>query len=336
MHSLAKTWAPTIAASNARRIQRFGLSRGVEPSRLGGVALQRAAGDRPDARVPAGHMFALWEQLAAALDRAVSIQVAESSTLEDLQLLGFTLTTAPTVEDGLAAFLRFSPLLSDAFGWSLSYDRSLVDVRWQCRVPLEPGVRIALESSVAQFVQGIRQLAGADVEPLRVSFGHPAPPKLSAHRAFFRCPIDFDAGGYRVLLPRHVLEAAPRSANRALWSYLCGQAEQLLQQLSPQPLAARVRGEVARSFADGRVPRLSELAERLGMSERSLRRQLAADSISFRRLVDHERRERARELLSNPGMSITRAALEVGFADSSALAHACQRWFARPPGGLRS
>jgi len=263
------------------------------------------------------------------------IQVAEASSLEDLQLLGFTLITAPTVRDGLEAFMRFSPLLSDAFGWHLGGDSRALEIRWQVRVALDPGVRASLETSIAQVVKGIRQLAGDDVDPMRVSFGHSAPRSLAAHRGFFRCPIEFDAGAYRVLFPRHVLEAVPRQANRALWSFLCAEAGRSVAALSPQPLAARVRGEIADSLAAGNVPRSSELADRLGLSERSLRRQLAADAISFRKLVDEQRRERAQELLSAPDASVTRVALDLGFADSSALTHACQRWFACAPGELR-
>jgi AraC-like DNA-binding protein len=333
MPPAANIWAPTIAASNARRVQRFGLSRGVEPARIG------LAGELPSERVPARRMFELWSQLVAALDPAAPIQVAEASSLEDLQLLGFTLITAPTVRDGLEAFMRFSPLLSDAFAWRLGGDGRALEIRWQVRVARDPGVCASLETSIAQVVKGIRQLAGDDVDPLRVSFGHAAPRRLAAHRAFFRCPIEFEAGAgpgaYRVLFPRHVLEAVPRQANAALWSYLCAQADRSVATLGPQPLAARVRGEIADSLAAGNVPRLGDLADRLGTSERSLRRQLAADAISFRKLLDDQRRERAQELLSAPDASVTRIALDLGFADSSALTHACQRWFACPPGELK-
>lgn len=58
-----------------------------------------------------------------------------------------------------------------------------------------------------------------------------------------------------------------------------------------------MRGEIADSLSDGHVPRLSELAERMALSERSLRRQLAAHTLSFRKLLDDQRRERARTLL---------------------------------------
>jgi AraC-like DNA-binding protein len=279
-------------------------------------------------------MFELWSQLVAALDPAVPIQVAQASSLEDLQLLGFTLITAPTLRDGLSAFIRYSPLLSEAFVWQLAGEGRVFEIRWQLRTAIDAGVCASLETSIAQVVKGIRQLAGDDVDPLRVSLGH-APRRIDAHRAFFRCPIALDAGVYRVQYPRHVLDAVPRQANRPLWSYLCAQAERSVVALGPQPLAARVRAEIAGSLAAGCVPRLSELADRLGTSERSLRRQLAVDAISFRKLIDEQRRERARELLCVPDASVTRVALELGFADSSALTHACQRWFSCAPGELK-
>jgi AraC-like DNA-binding protein len=321
-------WSPTIAASNARRVFDFGLSRGVEPSEL------TALSAREEFRVPARRMFTLWAQLGAALDAAAPIQIAQRFSLEDLSLLGFVVHTAPTVREGLEAFVRYGALLSDAFVWSLDVGSRTIDVRWQCRVPIDAGVRISLETSTAQVVQGVRQLAGFDVDPIRVEFAHSAPHRCTAHRSFFRCRIDWDSAFYRVIFARHGLDAVPRQANPALFRYLCAQAELGLRDLAPQPLEARVRDEVARELWDGRVPQLSDLAPKLGLSERSLRRRLAAESVGYRRLVDAERRERARLLLERPDASVTRVALELGFADASALTHACRRWFARTPAEL--
>jgi AraC-like DNA-binding protein len=335
MHPAAHAWSPTVAASNARRIVGYGVRRGVDPRMLGAALLRDIEAERPDARVPAPRMFQIWTQLGTALDRALPIQVAESFRLDDLALLGFVATTAPSVRDGLEAFMRYAGLLTDAFTWDLALERNSFEVRWQYRVPLDPGVCMALETSLAQYVQAIRELAGADVDPIRVGFRHPLPVRAAAHRAFFRCRVEFDAPRYHVVFPRHVLEAEPRQSNRVLWRYLCAQAELVKRSLAPEPLAARIRSEVARCLADGRTPRLDQLARQLGTSQRSLRRQLSADAINFRTLVDSERRERARELLANPAISITRAALELGFADPSALAHACRRWFGRAPRELR-
>ncbi|HKU40441.1 MAG TPA: AraC family transcriptional regulator ligand-binding domain-containing protein [Polyangiales bacterium] len=322
-----ESWSPTIAASNARRVLRYGASRGVE-LRAGELTSARA-------RVPAQHMFSIWEQLGAALDRALPIQLAQRSSLEDLQLLGFVITSAPTLRQGLEAFVRYGALLSEAFVWSLAVEPRSFEIRWHCRVPIGPGVRLALETSLAQVVQGIRQLAGADVDPTRVELAHAAPARAAEHRAFFRCPVQFEATRYCLSFPRHVLEAVPPHGNRALFEYLCGQAELALAELAPQPLAARVRSGVARELSSGRVPRLPALARELGASTRSLRRQLAADSLRFRDLVDDARRAQAQQLLAQSHLSVSRVAFELGFANASAFAHACQRWFGVAPGELR-
>jgi AraC-like DNA-binding protein len=39
--------------------------------------------------------------------------------------------------------------------------------------------------------------------------------------------------------------------------------------------------------------------------------------------------------LARPDASVTRVALDLGFADSSALTHAYQRWFSQAPGELK-
>jgi AraC-like DNA-binding protein len=243
-------------------------------------------------------------------------------------------STAPSVRAGLETFVRYSALLSDAFTWQLDIGARSVQLHWHCRMPIDVGASIALETSLAQVVVGMRQLAGSEVDPLRVSFAHAAPAHIREHRALFRCRIDWNADVYRVVFARHVLDATPPQANAKLWQYLCGQAEQAAQQLAPQPLSVRVEAEITRELSEARAPQLEPVARRLGLSERSLRRQLAAESLNFRSLVDRARRDRVRVLLKQANLPIGRVAYEVGFADASALAHACQRWFARSPRDL--
>lgn len=152
-----------------------------------------------------------------------------------------------------------------------------------------------------------------------------------AHRTFFGCEIEFDAPVDRVVLPREALDVEPLGANGALWSWLCSQAESELATLAPRPLAQRVREEIRRSLAREPAPSMRSVAGTLGVSERTLRRALAEGATTFRRLTDEARRDIARSLLGREGASITRVALEAGFADASAFTHACRRWFGRPP-----
>jgi AraC-like DNA-binding protein len=76
---------------------------------------------------------------------------------------------------------------------------------------------------------------------------------------------------------------------------------------------------------------MTSVAATLGVSERTLRRALAAGGVTFRTLTDEARRDIAKTMLGREGTTITRVALEAGFADPSAFTHACRRWFGRSP-----
>lgn len=73
----------------------------------------------------------------------------------------------------------------------------------------------------------------------------------------------------------------------------------------------------------------------LGRSERSLRRQLARQDPSLRRLRDETRLTRAHALLADPAWSILEISLELGFADASTFARAFRRWTGVSPSELR-
>jgi hypothetical protein len=179
----------TFAAANAARVARYGLSRGVELA-------QEAAATPADssARVTSQRMFALWASMARAVDSpALPFDLARRSQLEHLDFLGLALVTAPTFLDTLGTFVHFGALLNESGRWELSVQGARLHLDWFGVDAPSLGVRLSRETSFAQTVQGARQLCGAGVDPVRVSFRHRAPASVAPHREFFRCPVEFDA-----------------------------------------------------------------------------------------------------------------------------------------------
>lgn len=280
-------------------------------------------------------MFDLWEQLVSDLDAPeLPIELAQRSRLEDLELLGFTVITAPTFLCALESFVRFCALLNDGMRWELCVDRRRIVLRTRQAEPLRLGVRLSIETAIGQSVSAARQLCGGGHDPLEVSFRHAAPPSLRAHRALFRSALTFDAPFDQVVFPRALGEAVPTGANRPLWSYLTKQASESLGQLAPRSLATRVRDALARCIELGEPPAMAAVARGLGMSERTLRRALTSEGTGFGALLDEVRRERALHLLARGDQAITRTALEVGFSDAATFSHACRRWFGSTPRAL--
>ena len=74
----------------------------------------------------------------------------------------------------------------------------------------------------------------------------------------------------------------------------------------------------------------------LTLSERSVRRKLAQEALSFRGLLEDSRRSRALDLITNGRSSMTQAAAETGFSDARSFRRAFRRWTGSAPSAFKA
>ncbi|KZZ62085.1 hypothetical protein A3762_13710 [Oleiphilus sp. HI0125] len=67
------------------------------------------------------------------------------------------------------------------------------------------------------------------------------------------------------------------------------------------------------------------------MSSRSLRRHLQAQGFSFQTIVDQERHDIAKKLLSSNKQTIQEIAILLGYNDASSFSRAFKRWESASP-----
>ena len=77
---------------------------------------------------------------------------------------------------------------------------------------------------------------------------------------------------------------------------------------------------------------MSGVAAALGVSDRTLRRRLAADGTSYQRLLDDVRESLAVELLGTGRLRVQDVAVRLGYAEASSFILAFRRWTGRTPG----
>ena len=117
-----------------------------------------------------------------------------------------------------------------------------------------------------------------------------------------------------------------------MYRAMCDQ-QLVAQQPSTETLADRVLTHLG--LFSGSYPNAEEVAQSLGLSERTLRRQLSDEGHNFRDLLAQARYAKAQHLLKHTTLSTEAIAQQLGYAESAAFIHAFQRWAGMTPSAFR-
>ncbi len=284
----------------------------------------------------------LWERLHLALaDPSLPLRLAEGLTVEDTGIAGLAILTSTNVRAGLRRLVQFCPLFTTSGGWVLDDDPCEPTMSWRCDLPLDIGVRLANENGLAELVQGVRQATGLDFVPRAVCLRHPATADTSAHAAFFRCPLRWGALEYQVWFPAAWMDTPLRLANPVMCAHFHEHAERAVGQLRARASFTRRVEDLVRELISvpnqpcwGGLP--AQVASRLAVSERGLRRHLAAERTSFSRIAQRARVALAETLLGDPSLSLDQVAERLGYADVRSFSRAFQRATGASPARYRA
>jgi AraC-like DNA-binding protein len=110
--------------------------------------------------------------------------------------------------------------------------------------------------------------------------------------------------------------------------------DELLEELKLRVgIAGEIRALLLRDIAN--PPALTDVAKFLGISDRSLRRQLRQQGISFRGLLDDLRTHIALKYLRTTKLANEDIALALGFSDAANFRRAFRRWTKKSPSEIR-
>jgi AraC-like DNA-binding protein len=145
-------------------------------------------------------------------------------------------------------------------------------------------------------------------------------------------PFKFGAADNQVVFERHVGDIRIPSADSALQSLLADVMDRHLATLGPAASFEQGMLTVLRSMMNGNMPTLASLAQRSGMSQRTLQRRLAESNTSFQRLLRQVLHETSEELLARESLSHGEIAFLLGYSQESAFSRAYKSWTGRSPG----
>ena len=265
----------------------------------------------------------------------LGLEVGRRQSIGTFGILGLAMMTARTFGEAMALGIEhhaISGALMDMEMDVLGPDEVALLAR--PRFADDPILMFLCEELFASSLVVCRGLLGEAFAPARLELTYPAPPHADDYRRLFRCEVRFGAAYNRAVvdgrwlamrLPTH----HPVSANQAL--AICREQSTNLKRQSE--VVASVERILRRRLRE--QPRLTDVARSLNLTERTLRRHLAAAGRIYRDIHDRIRAERALELLHAGTLSVGDIGSEVGFSDPREFRRAFKRWTGAPPRAVR-
>lgn len=197
------------------------------------------------------------------------------------------------------------------------------------------GMRISIEADLASAVSLSRQVSPRPFAPVEVYFRHAAPKTIEHHEAYFGCPVHFFADRDALLLSHQSLSDPTILGDEGITRFLVSHLDQELAQITDTPaLQTRTKGEIARALSEG-LPKMADIARRLGLSARSFHRRLSEQGLSFQTLTEETRREIATAMLQEDRYALSEIAFLTGYSEQSAFNRAFKRWMGVTPATYR-
>lgn len=322
--------AATVTASAALGITEFMTHHGLDADQiLHRVGLQRDEVGRTGNRILLAQFCDLFEHAAVMADRPdIGLEFGESFQPEYLGFVGYLATSARTLGEGLWNFARYLPLhqqatfaaLEPCFGDRIAFSYVITDDGIRSR-------RQDAELSLAVMLNLLCAALGGDWRPDEVHFAHSRPAGgASRHERIFGAPIHFEQGNNSIVFKKALLNTSMPRRDPILFNLIRTDFEKLDPRTRGRsdPVAL-ARHNVGRLLREGRC-RLSDLALLCNLPSWTLKRNLHKSGLTFQQLVAEVRHSLAIDYLVDQRMSITDAALSLGYSEVSAFSRAFRQW----------
>lgn len=297
---------------------------GIDPVRmLRHVGLDPSCLLTPDLRIPETSLAHILEASSQSADSsALGLLMGESWRLSDFGVLSLLLQHQPTLRHALTELQQYRHLLSDSVVVDITDHAPLSIV--QCALVTgrtHPG-RQPMELAVAALLSLCHHQLGRDWMPRRVHFSHPAPPSIWIHQRVFGFHLEFGSGFDGIVLSKEELDRHNPLSDPHMARYAKDFIDLQPRRDQPQQVSQAVLRAVHILMPRG-MHNIEQVGLTLGMSVRTLQRQLGQEGAQFLSLVNDVRREQALRLIEGQAHSITEVAQRVGFTETSAFS----RWF---------
>ena len=307
----------------------------VSPEQLlGDLGLTREMLLEPQRRIALedmNHLIITASQLTQ--EAGLAIYFGQKMQISMHGFVGFAALTAANVREALSIAERFVGMISSLVHLRLEEGAEESMLYLQLNTDLQPLREVAVLAVMFGFAH-MGGVATGKVVTGRAEVDFACPSYLEPLIPLLPAQVAFNQPHNRIIFPSSYLELPLVMANPIASQLAMSQCEQELQRFGlDKPFVAQVKAlmfDEKHGFAT-----LEQVAQRLHMSERTLKRQLAKHELTYTDLVEEARKQKALDLLADTSQSLDDISEYLGYSDMANFTRAFKRWTEQTPTAYR-
>lgn len=309
-----------------------------EEYRLDPVPLFAAAGipldppQSPQMRYPLADFCKLWDLAREATDdETIGLKTGTYAKPTYYYAFGYSWLASASLLGGMRRLTRYYKTLSTA---SVEIQlRELEDSYALSALFLEESKsppKEGIDCGMTSLLTLCDIVAEKEIRPLRIDLTCPPDVHPEAYREALRAPITFNCEVGTFYFDKETLNERLPGDSPDIAKATDKIAEHYLEALDPLKVASQVKRLLISLLPSGHAAQ-EQVASRLNRSASTLQRQLQAEGLSYRGVLEHTRRSLAEDYLTDGKHSHAQIAYLLGFSDQSNFSRAFKRWTATSP-----
>ncbi len=324
----------TVSQSSVKALVSYLTQEGIsKPVITEHTGLDLSQLDNPEARIELAQYHLLW-QFAIDVTHApnLGLKLGARHNFSEMGIVTHVVMNCENLRQGLQEYARLYSVINDSV--SVCFNESLTQGELNFIYPAEYYCIPDIERTFLLAFYRARVWLGKSLPLSSVHFQHRPPAYAADYRRLFGCPVYFNDSECKLVFSRDYFELKPRQTNPYLRQAALTYANNLLNKFNYQTLADKVKTLLYRELTNTE-PNVDSIANRLNMSRQTLYRKLKSEAMSFQKLVENVRFDKARQLLQQSALSTSEIALQLGFSELSAFSRAFKRWSGMSPKAFR-
>ncbi len=266
-------------------------------------------------------------------DDGLTYELGLRSQVTKHGFVGFGLMSCGTLREAIAFSERYFTVRVAAFTSTMSTQGDQVVIELREAIALGPLRPLVFNIVLVELCTLFAKVRGQDPAlygwTSEIWVPYPEPAAYARYKD--RLPrFRFNQAAVQIRFPAPMLDEPIATADPVSVQLAIDRCEQEIASKAGAPtMSAQV---VSRLLCrDGHYPDVAAIARQLLVSERTLKRRLQEEGLSFQVLLDRVRHEDSLRLLANPALAIKQVAQAIGFADPANFARAFSKWTGMSP-----